>query len=1218
MPKAKPTCALCGKALKNREDAQAVHDRTCAKFKRLHAESVDYIQQHLAMQAAQPPKQPDPPLVADVQMAVDEPRPPSPPKFRKSGRPDRPTRLPARFQDIAPPRAPRLPPPPAIITPAIPEAEIELQTPVSEWVQTAPNEFGVYKVYPRRPTHDPDDSITLQQLYQVSQPTETHPDTLRPEEPWYFPFPNPSVAHMMKYHIEEEHPHDAQSDGRFADGLTKPVFDPTILGPSRQARYNSSWYNRQMVKRAENDAPVVEVSDILYRPLLDPIKEVLQGPLFALTHTTPFSLRAISEAELALADIIMADLSSPLNEYGLPPLAERHEEIFGEVYTSPAMLEAYRAIPQPPPPQSPEDPVESIIMAIMEWSDATHLAQFGTASLWPAYTFFGNHSKDVRCKPSSNTGFHQAYFTKLPDSIRDSYRAHYGCDMADDVYTHLKRELIHAIWQLLLSDDFMDAYDNGIKIKCWDGVVRLVFPRFFTYSADYPEKVLLSTIRSLGGCPCPRCFIQKRQIAETGTVNDMKRRQNIRIDDHPRRVEIEDARAAVFGNGNAVGGSKIDDILKAKSWVPVRNAFSKLNTPKTPFNLFTLFVPDLLHEIELGVAKALITHLIRMLQSFKNIDEFDQRFRQISSFGRNTIRSFNHNVSELKYAAARNYEDILQCILPTLEGLFPQHQALVDQLCFQLAVWHGYAKLRMHTTSSIQFFRTATTDLCTTIRRFARETRDVKTYELPREERRRLKQASKASTSATETVNPSLATAADSPRTTTDLLPDTATKSQSKSKSKSKGRRKNAGSSSASSTIPTMQVSASDAANTPVSNPVPPPTAAPVTQTKPKKKKVEKPFNPITYKLHSIPDYPDAIARYGTTDSTSTQIGEVAHRLVKYLYRRTNKRDHAQQIANHERRRRMMRAIKRATNDKGFSHLFAQIKLLDMQPTFLRNNITTSPILHAPSYISLTWSILATPTAIRMGMGMDHEYKMFRLRLRLPPMDPALKDFSRKLKSHLRRRLLNLEYTGDDLQFTDDELINVVLEKDALYTHATMRVNYTTYDLKRDQDVLNPRTRKVFPCSFSRPSGPASLLPSIMDAPRIIFQHLSLDHLQNMMKIGNFSTQNIVVDRDMLLRYHGNAIGHRKINLLYQRAATDESNQDLEAADPPEGHVEEEFSDQANDLDVPVLDDADNDEQEEHPDWTMDNASSGSDVEEEDEDEEFLYGDEACRSRVGF
>lgn len=51
-----------------------------------------------------------------------------------------------------------------------------------------------------------------------------------------------------------------------------------------------------------------------------------------------------------------------------------------------------------------------------------------------------------------------------------------------------KRDLIHAIWLLLLDTEFMEAYEHGIVLKCGDSVVRRLFPRFFTYSADYPEK----------------------------------------------------------------------------------------------------------------------------------------------------------------------------------------------------------------------------------------------------------------------------------------------------------------------------------------------------------------------------------------------------------------------------------------------------------------------------------------------------------------------------------------------------------------------------------------------------------------------------------------------------------------------------------------------------------------------------------------------------------
>ena len=53
-------------------------------------------------------------------------------------------------------------------------------------------------------------------------------------------------------------------------------------------------------------------------------------------------------------------------------------------------------------------------------------------------------------------------------------------------YCH--REYFHAQWDILLDEEFVEAYRNGVKILCGDGVTRLFYPRIFTYSADYPEK----------------------------------------------------------------------------------------------------------------------------------------------------------------------------------------------------------------------------------------------------------------------------------------------------------------------------------------------------------------------------------------------------------------------------------------------------------------------------------------------------------------------------------------------------------------------------------------------------------------------------------------------------------------------------------------------------------------------------------------------------------
>jgi len=78
--------------------------------------------------------------------------------------------------------------------------------------------------------------------------------------------------------------------------------------------------------------------------------------------------------------------------------------------------------------------------------------------------------------------------SQLDDAFQDTYRNIYGKAATGDMLTFLRREVMQAVWELLLDDEFMDAYINGIVMQCSDGILRRIFPRFFTYSADYPEK----------------------------------------------------------------------------------------------------------------------------------------------------------------------------------------------------------------------------------------------------------------------------------------------------------------------------------------------------------------------------------------------------------------------------------------------------------------------------------------------------------------------------------------------------------------------------------------------------------------------------------------------------------------------------------------------------------------------------------------------------------
>jgi len=78
---------------------------------------------------------------------------------------------------------------------------------------------------------------------------------------------------------------------------------------------------------------------------------------------------------------------------------------------------------------------------------------------------------------------------QLPDNIQEAFNQAFGKAASAETLTHLKRELIHAIWALLLNEKFMHAYEHGIIVECADGVLRRLYPRFFYLFSGLPREV---------------------------------------------------------------------------------------------------------------------------------------------------------------------------------------------------------------------------------------------------------------------------------------------------------------------------------------------------------------------------------------------------------------------------------------------------------------------------------------------------------------------------------------------------------------------------------------------------------------------------------------------------------------------------------------------------------------------------------------------------------
>ena len=73
--------------------------------------------------------------------------------------------------------------------------------------------------------------------------------------------------------------------------------------------------------------------------------------------------------------------------------------------------------------------------------------------------------------------------------------------------------------------------------------------------------------------------------------------------------------------------------------------------------------------------------------------------------------------------------------------------------------------------------------------------------------------------------------------------------------------------------------------------------------------------------------------------------------------------------------------------------------------------------------------------------------------------DPVFKAFIPKLKDHILGWLLEKNYEGDMYgEFTNEERNTVRIAGERIYRCKTVKINYTTYDIRRDGDTINTRT----------------------------------------------------------------------------------------------------------------------------------------------------------------
>jgi hypothetical protein len=411
------------------------------------------------------------------------PLPPPPPCLTQSGRPRRSYQVPRRYVDLLPEAVPIQDEEEPVNV--LPRVRLYMR----DRLQTVPNIFGVWREYFYRPSYNPESAVRTEDLRLANYTTIDTEDgeSEESEEPELSVHANKTTQLIMEWvntgaptksnaevnRLVHEYichsdfkPEDLQSFDANRENRRIDALDTSRESPLPDS-FQTTSVNIEVPTGIKDASPhIFPVPGLFYRPLTASICAAFSSPIASHFHYSPFK------------------------QFRTSPTTREPERIFSEMYDSDAFIEEHDKIRRSAPIDDPGCKCEKAVAAVMFWSDSTHLVNFGTAKLWPVYMLFGNLSKYIRGQPTSGACQHVAYIPSLPDIIDDVMKDIHASwkTQKQNIITHCRRELMHAIWKFLLDEDFVHAYKYGMVIKCADGVERRIYPRIFTYSADYPEK----------------------------------------------------------------------------------------------------------------------------------------------------------------------------------------------------------------------------------------------------------------------------------------------------------------------------------------------------------------------------------------------------------------------------------------------------------------------------------------------------------------------------------------------------------------------------------------------------------------------------------------------------------------------------------------------------------------------------------------------------------
>ena len=282
-----------------------------------------------------------------------------------------------------------------------------------------------------------------------------------------------------------------------------------------------------------------------------------------------------------------------------------------------------------------DKPGATIIPIILS-SDKTQVTVFGNKTAYPVYMTIGNIPKAFRRKPRKRAQILVAYLptTKLGHITNEASRC------------RSLTNLLHACLRRILSP-LETAGMEGVLMSSGDGVTRCTHPILASYTADYPEQVLVTGAKT---GECPKGLIHREDLGDNEAVCQLRDLEAI-LD----AMALADDDPAEFAKSCAEERSK-----------PIYRPFWQ----SLPYhNIFQSITPDILHQILQGG----LNHLLAWLKKIFGGTEIDARCKQLPP--NHNVRLFMNGITGLSRVTGKEHDEMSRILIGLIIDLrLPDNQ----------------------------------------------------------------------------------------------------------------------------------------------------------------------------------------------------------------------------------------------------------------------------------------------------------------------------------------------------------------------------------------------------------------------------------------------------------------------------------------------------------------------------------------------------------------